>query len=498
MASYDNIDTLVHDLKRSAIDAYMYKAGFKIGDAYYESSAPLPLGPANYLPGSPDIVTKVTRPDQNGDGGGEVTLTGGITLLPGVPGWYHGESLSPDIGLTNLPDFVSQFEQIRGRIDRALKGWLDLPDPKLLDDSLDICRNTIRSVIASEGSVSSGGTSGDTVQVAGSIGSSITNANENAEDLSGSTMETFKANVLGQIPRTVSSLDLLAIVLGGAMVAEQKAMETARQATADLVDATRQSFEKLVGKIASARFEISMKFLSAVADTAGSFVSGGKAEGALGAVANILEFAYDVHDINEEYFGNDGDFDGIMASLENGLTEINHGLKETEEAIDRNLQKNHEIALNDNKGDFKLTLDAINSEDVDENAKGSNPDKRGLEALVIDITKVEGIYQTHLPNVASEIGNIKDSPLDLNMAMYRDEGIGLDPKGPTNWFFNLTNGLRSLLRDLETKIRWAAKELELVVDVIYAEDDQVADAMQRLDYMAGDNGIYQRNQREEG
>ena len=433
MASYDGIEFLVFRLKNSMIDLYMTDLGYQILGDYYLAA---------------DLAVMFERPTENGTGGGLPRL------LPNEP--YA----------SSLPSLVHLFKRIGDEIDLALSGWRDLPEPSLLDSSLDTCRNPLRAVLASGASVSTGSSNGNAVFVAGTVGPYLESAIENAAELSGLTMEAFKTNVLREIPRVVSSLDQVAIILGGALLAEQGAIDAARQAIADLVEATEQNCAALAQAASNANsqsaqgpglIEVTFKFVAALATTAAAFATGPAAAGVLTAGASMLTFAIDTAGISDDFSRTASSFDSTLSALKDGVHEIDQNLRVAEEAIDNNLRLNYDAVLKDATNSFQLTLDAINSEDIDNNATGPNPNQAGVEALVIDRSKVEAIYGYDLPQAAAEIAGIRNTPLDLNIALYRDQGIGLSPKGPTTWFFELTNLLRQRLTDLEVAIRSGRK-----------------------------------------
>ena len=94
MASYDDFDALVLKLKKSAIDGYMRENRWDIDGDNYEQNA----SSAHY---------KVTKPDSDGNGGGEWSSDNFIA------NWLTDKS----------DEYKGYFDEIRSTIDDLTKPW---------------------------------------------------------------------------------------------------------------------------------------------------------------------------------------------------------------------------------------------------------------------------------------------------------------------------------------------------------------------------------------
>ena len=191
MADYAQLSTNIQKLKRAAIDAWMKQEGWELeGDHYFG-----PHG-AEY---------EVTRPGENGEGGGD----------------WSGEVFFQDwfVGGGKDREFSSRFNEIRGNIDSAMKRWL--PNAIAIPEEFDPLIAAMKA--ANTKLALSASASGGSVTAGGSVAGNINGLEAATDKLSGSTIDAFRSKFVLQLPRVVGGEHALTVVLGGAIAAEKKA-----------------------------------------------------------------------------------------------------------------------------------------------------------------------------------------------------------------------------------------------------------------------------------
>jgi len=130
--NYANLAALKGLLKRAAIDAYMKqgKWGWVVTDGHYE------------IPGSSEH--KITRPGEDGQGGGD--WSGNF-----IEEWF--------VGGDKDREWKGHMDEVRARVDNALRPWEDLPDPVTFDSYIEYLRQAngkLAVATASSGGVATG------------------------------------------------------------------------------------------------------------------------------------------------------------------------------------------------------------------------------------------------------------------------------------------------------------------------------------------------------
>ncbi len=179
---YDNLDTLIGELKRSAIDAYMHDHEYTVSGSSYEEVAP------NRSVGE----SVVERPQEDGSGGGKEV----IYFTDGPPSKSEGYS--------------DTFDEIRHEIDSRLKKWKNLPNPREIEIESSKCLE-VTKVLASTATTQNG-----LIVPAGMvIPANLELIGHKLRSMKGETADAIQAKFLTALSAAVGNLNRVSIYLGG-------------------------------------------------------------------------------------------------------------------------------------------------------------------------------------------------------------------------------------------------------------------------------------------
>lgn len=426
--NYANLPTLIGELKRAAIDAYMKSQGWHMHDNNYSIS-------------SRSASFDVTRPGKDGNGGGDWDWNGF---------WDIGDSGQD-------AKWMAAFDDIRGNIDSTMKRWLDLPDPADLDDDVEQLRQANRLLSFA----AAGGTGG------GKIGGYLTGIQENLSAMSGATIASFKADFLLQLEKAIGGHHGLTVILGGAMSGTKEIWTRARQTVADIVDQTRGALDAYAHDNGP-DWEVVIKVAGYAVEGVGLFATGGVSTALKGA-GQGLKILTDASSKKDTKATKPSlDYDGLMKGLGTAFDELAKAIKVEEQAQRDNLVLNTNNVRAD-KGSYDLSRPAIL--DISDDSQA--------DIIVINRPLVDEITGTYLPNIATELTEAGSQAFQATYQAYRDDSIGIGSSGINTEFTDLQWILIDLIRDLSWEASNGARSLALAIEDIGRTDTAAEDALEK-------------------
>lgn len=424
--TYENLPTLIAELKRSAIDAYMKSQGWHIDDGtkYH-------LGDSN-----------VSRPGADGEGGGDWSWIGF---------W--------DIGNDGQDaKWRAAFDAVRSDIDDTMRRWLDLPDTaSLLQDDIEQMRQANRLLSFSP----SGGTGG------GNIPGYLTGVNENLDAMSGTTIATFKAEFLLQLEKAIGGHHGITVILGSALAASNEIWIRARKTVADIVGETQQALDAYANG-GGISWEVILQVAGYAVEGAGLFATGGAEIALKGAGQGLKILTETTTEKDKKASAPSGDYESLMKGFGKALEELSTAIKAEEDALADNLTLNTGKVRAD-QGSYDLKRPALL--DISDDAQA--------DIIVISRPLVDEITKTYLPLTADELDSARSQAYLATYEAYRDGSIGRGSNGISAEFSELQWILIDLVRDLEWETRNGAKTLELAIEDIGRADTSAEDDLER-------------------
>lgn len=433
--TYANLDSLVGELKRAAIDAYMVGQGWDLeGDKYNMSSS--------------SNSYDVTRPGSDGSGGGDWDWNGFF-----------------DIGNDGQDaKWRASFDTIRDRIDEAIKPWRYLADPDALGDLAESMRLV-------NGRLSIGGVGADgTVTGGGTIAGDLNLAMENSDAMAGGMITAFKANFMSQLGRAIGGHHAITVILGGFLAAEEKIWRGAEESVAAIVVAARDSC-KSIAEGGGVDWDVVLKVAGYAASAATIFASGGAkaAVEVAGLGLKILDESTPSPSSPTESPGSD--YASVLSAYEKALTQLNTAITKEEQTLATNLLTNQK-QVEAQKASYDLNRPPVIDIDDDSDLGEIRVDK----ILALEITG------TYLPNVAEQLIEAKNDLWGVSnlQALLRDESLGYGGQyGPSTEFHDLRWLLQELLGNLGVETKYAAKSLDLGIKDITEADTDATDALEK-------------------
>ena len=426
---YDNLDTLIGELKRSAIDAYMHDHEYTVSGSSYEEVAP------NRSVGE----SVVERPQEDGSGGGKEV----IYFTDGPPSKSEGYS--------------DTFDEIRHEIDSRLKKWKNLPNPREIEIESSKCLE-VTKVLASTATTQNG-----LIVPAGMvIPANLELIGHKLRSMKGETADAIQAKFLTALSAAVGNLNRVSIYLGGALVAEEKVFSAAREAVAKAVHEAKEVCDK-VARGDGSEMKIAVNIAKLVADGIAAFtgplgaaykattIGAGVSSVALGGIdASKVESSGEVKSSDVK------SYDQALTALDTALDAINLDIRNGESALSANIVDNIDI-ITGNRSAFDLSFESIRSKE---------------KLLIVVPEDAMAIAKSHLPPIAEELSKTARSALGFSMttAVMRDEGVGIGPKGPGEMFASMRTLLYELLRELAWDVENGAANLRSAIELIENED----------------------------
>jgi hypothetical protein len=434
MNDYQKFDRLVTDLYRPAIDAYMWSRGFLVISDTYISRFP-------------GVITKeVSRPGENGQGGGACT-----TSINGVAAPSEDDA------------FTEEFQTVRSKIDELVERWRGLPDPDVIGDVLAQCRS-VADILAPATSFQGGHAEG-----AGDVQRGIFGVMVCAESLKGQAIYAFKEYFLEKILGVGQGLYSIAGIRGGHVLAQQGLWLEARSNVVSILTNARYAFEQASQGASWTWPKLLM--------TAGWAVKGvtiflgphGKAVGEAAALA--LEAAAALGGETESTEEAEvGSYDDVVGALAETLNGLHKHIKTEEYDIEQNV-KQLMLELHSRRDLFDASVPGITS-----GGGGS----AGL--ITIDEQMVGSILNDHMPAISVALcdaaGIAQHFPIDT--AVTRNWAVGTCKIGPSSSRMELSEILQNSLTDLAVEVAYGRSALERAVGEISATEEAAAQRLVRI------------------
>lgn len=428
MATYADIPGLIPQLKRAAIDAYMVSDyGGAAGQMWSIDGGKYTLGSA-----------EVTRPGPSGEGGGDWSGDWDFLIGGGRDDFFQGT-----------------FDTIRERIDNAIDHWTaNLPDESEMQGLLDSLTDAMVTLGVSPSS------QGGSVTASGPIGGYLNLVGEALDEMSGATIEAFKAKFLSQLSRVIANQYAMTVPIGGAVAAELNMWREAKQDVANTVQKALDAMNAVV-EGAGPNWELTLKVIGWAAKGAGIFAGPGlkPATEIAGLGVEILT-ASTASSVGADASA-DGTCESVLTALEQTMEQIADIILAEEETLQANLDANEENLRN------QVIGYDINAADADLGV--SDAQAPGVDMIILQPNLIDGIIDAHLPSIAGQLGSAADSLWAGwgNTTFNRPAGIGLT-FGPQ--YFGLLYPLHKSITDLKWEVEAGATSLRLAINDLEQAD----------------------------
>lgn len=296
MSDDDNLPTIIGEMKRAAIDAFMADQGWK----------PHFLDNNVYSLWGVIGASAYHRPGTDGSGGGDAALDG-------FSEW--GESLAPS------------FNGIRGTIDGHMEPWLDLPDGSRCSDPKTAAGNAgaIFGASATNASIQD---SGDIFRSSPIVSDQILN------NIDGSFKAPFHTKYSLQFAKVTAGLGTACAILEINYATQLDIWPAAKIDVLEIAVATRDA---LIAKAEESQDASTKVILTVIGAAAGAVASVVTAGAALPAVLAMVGFAsaatvgLAVVDLNASVTGTT--YTEILESLGSALQSLSDGIETHEDAL---------------------------------------------------------------------------------------------------------------------------------------------------------------------
>ena len=446
-AVYGDLRNRIGKLTRAAIDAYVRdeEDGFGVVFERNEKEYSISSGSAGA-----SMEKKISRPNARGEGGGSVTCT-----MTNVAGSREMQGKS----------YWNKFEDIRDRINRILDPWVDLPDPRDIDDEIGKCRKVVEC-LSKDSSIQ-----GNVIVPNGQIHDNLDSIKGELQELRGSTVKAFRANFVGRLDGAVNGQAEIAKFWGAALGSEMGIFKKAREAVAQAVIRATEMFEEIANSSSSSEeFKVVMKIADFALGGFSIFLTGGKTgkEVAKKAV-DSLKTVTGLSDKNFSAPPSQSFGDG-MTVLKKVFKAIDENITNSEKAVERNLIDNF-TAIHSSRQRYDFSMDTIESSET-----------KSSEALLIQQDRVDAIVKNFSPPIVTELATAQKKIEDVSMAdcVNRDKNIGLGIYGPSSRFHDMKWLLHDLVKKTKRKVEYGIKDFERAVAFIQEQD---ADSKAKLDEM---------------
>ena len=431
MVEYSDLDVIIKQLKKAAIDAYMKDRLFNLNGGEYMQRTAQPLA-----------TVRIEAPNADGEGGGR--------LLEGKP---YDE------------DQVENFDAIRSKIDSIVSRWKGLPEPSGLSANRVVCGDVVLELSAMSDRGQIGGT--------GDAARHLQNAVVNSASLSGETMISFRENLLGNIGPTMDALAVAYHFVGETLEREEKAVEYTRKAVANAVDGARDTFSKIANQgFDKGTLEFAVNIIKMAVK---GVIILAPLEGVLAKLIEEIGFKIieeAISGVGDDKDRHPGNFDTAMRDFEALMNRINEELTAVEEDVSESILLSQGVIAK-RINHFRIELKALHTKDVD-NKNLENDIKE------VNISREEAyhIARTNLPELANCLRASLNKASGLNMPSRRDHPVGIRVEGPQLEFLNFKNRLDSLLGELAEDVELGAYNLKVALEAFDAVDNEERDKFQ--------------------
>lgn len=460
-------------LKRAAIDAAMAGGDrpYSLQEDSYTMSA---------MNGTTTFNYKVTRPDSNGLGGGDLT----ISESSSSGGGQRGGSAYDSMAKKQSEEIKKSFDSVRSDIDGLFKPWKTLPDPSLISNNSDYYAANVTAKLASasdqikipdaqtlpepagddssNGATSTVDTSSATYRPHGPMGTRL-EIGRYMNELRGDAMDTFSQIYEDKLPLIVKDLCYLSNIHCCTLLAEYGFFKKARAKVIEIAEQATARFKDIANKQAPS----SKMALNAIGWGLSllSLPTGGGSELALAAGKLALTVVKDVT--------SEGDREATVKTYEDMKNELSQTLeslkKELEKgegAVKSTLTNNHNNAKTDKDADFETASLHLVPSPIVSGANEMQMDDENVNKVSSRLLSVGDLLE-------EAAGNIAKAP----MLVHRDGSIGIGENGPSSEYNSLGQMLYELLLDLKWQIEEGVINLKLALNDFTEQDESSAAAL---------------------
>ena len=443
MSFRDELTSLIGPLKLAAIDAYMTLIGFHSTDTEYRCTKP-----AASIFDEPEKHV-VTRPDQNGEGGGD------YRILYRRDGGSH---------------YVDEFAEIRETLDGMLAPWLTLPDTGQVDELLESLQK-VTDILAPDGADGGGGVG---------VESEISEIERHLHSLEGASFSTYKTNFLGVLDSTSTNIYMLVANSIAAVAGSKGCIEGAQESVLECVRNATSAFKQEPGptqviQVIARANKLIESFLPAQAKAISE---------AGGAVFELLSKLQEEPDSTVTELGTG--YNQVMGALPGLLTDINNDLATAESEI---ISHGNAAAKSTLPKTTRPNSDTLSNFDL--SVPSLSPDSGNLNysSVTIDEVALEAIYRVYMPSISSYLSEAaKDTEEGFITGQFdRDASLGAGAIGTTGGVNVMTIYAGDYLSDLAWETDFACEQLRLVHEDFKNQDDSSADALRQHERSINEN-----------
>lgn len=431
MAEYHELASLIGKIKRAAIDVYMTNA-----ENFYEVEG----GRYRYRGSGRGMTQWCTRPGEDGQGGGDVSLDG-----------------MPDFLVNHLDDdFRNAFDKIRGQVDDIFDDLKDVPDGAFL------YYEETRSMKAAEKLTPRGASTQKTPG-----GGSSLNLNNAALSgrinaihgysyrLSSRTINLFREAYADRLGAILDGQAALAATMGMAAAGQVAVFHKLREDIASFATHALASLEALAGQQSTPTgggdaFAVGGALLS-VAGLAGP---GFTALAAAGIAGGLISDLWPDPPPKKEVRFSGSDLSSMMQSISDGKTALLTTPVADETAI-RDALTRASAAIREAPGTFDLAPPKY---------QGSGPEQVGGPGTIVQDHDDMQRLAANCQLVSEDITKARELLADADegsSGWTRPEGLGIDRTGPYEEFSALCGDLVLLTGNAATEMAEAATKLIL-------------------------------------
>lgn len=422
----------VRRLKRGAIDAWMSQEGYAVAERdYVRLAVPVSLAaPARYW--------LVSRPGEDGEGGGDLRLLDGI----------HEYDVSDGGGNPG-----AHFDAIRSHIEGIVSRWRTIPKPSAFTD--DAARFAELTGLLS-GTAPAGSTAG-----AGTAIASLNAAAADMEQLQGVAFAAFEERFIVHLSAILGNLAGLSLAVVTSLEVEA---ELWRRARADSIEAVRlaaNAMDQVVATRSAASAELSLSVVGAIgaaAATVGAGASTGPGVAVVAVAAGVVLVTSLVSSISDFFATIEGaTYEAVAETLVNGLNTLNDAIGENEQAI-IDAAKQTITAISDHGDRFNLA-------DVD---IAEHPDAGFIEVNDAAASEVIVHFSEALDALEQLRPYVAQAP---NRAAGTRTGIGIGATGPTPAVVALHLAMSATFASTLTTMDTGLRGFAAVLDAFAKLDD---------------------------
>lgn len=422
----------VRRLKRGAIDAWMSQEGYTVTDDEYIR----PAGP--FLTGVPPRHWLISRPGEDGEGGGDLRLLEGGHVYD-----YSGSGDNPG----------AHFDTIRSHIEGIVSRWRTIPKPSAFTD--DAARFAELTGLLS-GTAPAGSTAG-----AGTAIASLNAAAADMEQLQGVAFAAFEERFIVHLSAILGNLAGLSLAVVTSLEVEA---ELWRRARADSIEAVRlaaNAMEQVVATRSAASAELSLSVVGAIgaaAATIGAGASTGPGVAVVAVAAGVVLVTSLVSSISDFFATIEGvTYEAVAETLVDGLNTLSDAIGENEQAIVDAAQQTI-TAISDHGDRFNLA-----NVDIPE-----RPDAGFIEVNDAAASEV----MTHFSEALDALQRLRPYLAQApNRAAGTRSGIGIGATGPTAAVVALHMAMSATFASTIMTMDAGLRGFEAVLDAFARLDD---------------------------